>query len=152
MTPFMVGLDSHMTQLKSQLGFINFVVAPYYDVLSQGLGWATPHLHLRANHDMYTNEIHLLENGEKTRYPPTDLHPELSDADKRARGLPVFDKDSKNMLMDEEKTLEKQRQKEQGGESPPPRSEGEGSGGTSVGKGDAEVSTSVEVEEERLVD
>lgn len=46
-TPFMIGLDSHLTQLKSQLGFINFVVAPYYDLLSQAFAWATPHAHLK---------------------------------------------------------------------------------------------------------
>lgn len=38
---------------------------------------------------MYTSEIHLLESGAATKYPPTDLHPELTAAQiaKDNRGL-----------------------------------------------------------------
>jgi hypothetical protein len=31
-TPFMIGLEEVMAQAKSQLGFINFVVGPFYEV------------------------------------------------------------------------------------------------------------------------
>ncbi len=62
-TPFMVGLEDPLVQLRCQIGFINFVVTPYYEALKSSFFMEVAVENVRTNKAYYAEQLKYLETG-----------------------------------------------------------------------------------------
>lgn len=74
-TPFMQGLDDPVTQLRSQIGFINFVVQPYYENLCSSFFMEIAISNVCGNKAYYTRVLEDYSAGESNGWKPSVILP-----------------------------------------------------------------------------